>query len=64
MNDLKLKDFSITEHIPFDLPSLHFISEQDVFFQNMMMLTINRFKNPEIIFHGFGHKPPSVLGVE
>lgn len=44
----------------FDLPSLHFLSEEDFLFKRCI-ISPTLFKNPEIIYHTFGHRFP-VLG--
>lgn len=43
----------------FSMPSLHILSEEDVFFQTMMV-TPTRFKNAKLIMHSFGHKFPAL----
>lgn len=49
----------VVNYQPFEMPSLHVLSEQDPFFI-YMMVTLTRFKNPEVIFHSFGHKFPAL----
>lgn len=44
-----------------EIPSLHFLSEEDFLF-NRCIISPTLYKNPEIIYHTFGHRFP-VLGV-
>jgi hypothetical protein len=46
----------------FEIPSLHFLSEEDFLFSKCLT-TPTMYKNPEIIFHTFGHKFP-ILGLK
>jgi hypothetical protein len=47
------------EYIRFEIPSLHFLSEEDFIFYKSIFAPV-LYKDPIIIMHGYGHKFPKL----